>query len=196
MKNELIILGSGGHAQSCIDVIEDNKKFTIVGLLGEKKELKKKIFGYEIIGSSSDLEYYKKQGIKYIIIGLGLIGNNKKRIAIIKNLLKLKFKIPQIISPNAYISKHAKLGNSVQIFNKVFINAGASIGDYCIINSGSIIEHGVQIDNNSHISTNVIINGNVTIKKNVFIGSSSVIRENLTISKKFIKMGSVIKKNL
>ena len=36
MKN-LILIGAGGHCVSCIDVIEKEKKFKIVGVLDKKK---------------------------------------------------------------------------------------------------------------------------------------------------------------
>ncbi len=33
MKKTHILIGAGGHAQSCIDVIESEGKFKIIGLL-------------------------------------------------------------------------------------------------------------------------------------------------------------------
>ena len=39
---KIIIIGAGGHAKSCIDVIEKSKKYKIIGLFASKKELGKK----------------------------------------------------------------------------------------------------------------------------------------------------------
>ena len=36
-KKKIILVGSGGHAEACIDVIESEKKFKILGLVDIKK---------------------------------------------------------------------------------------------------------------------------------------------------------------
>ena len=38
--DELIIIGSGGHALSCIDVIERENKYKIAGIVDKKKKFK------------------------------------------------------------------------------------------------------------------------------------------------------------
>ena len=35
MQN-LVIIGSGGHAESCLDVITSTKKFKVLGYIGEE----------------------------------------------------------------------------------------------------------------------------------------------------------------
>jgi len=34
-KSEIILIGAGGHAASCIDVIEQQDKFQLAGLIGK-----------------------------------------------------------------------------------------------------------------------------------------------------------------
>jgi len=54
-KNDLLLIGAGGHAAACIDVIESIGKFNIVGLVGLPSEIGSKKLGYEVIGSDKDL---------------------------------------------------------------------------------------------------------------------------------------------
>jgi hypothetical protein len=35
----LLLIGAGGHAKSCIDVIEQENKFKIIGLVGSPNEV-------------------------------------------------------------------------------------------------------------------------------------------------------------
>jgi hypothetical protein len=42
-KENIILIGAGGHALSCIDVIEQENKYSIHGLVGLKDEVGKKI---------------------------------------------------------------------------------------------------------------------------------------------------------
>ena len=170
IKKKLILYGAGGHAKSCIDIIENQKKYKIVGLIGKIDELNKKVLGYKVIGTDKDLLKLRKI-TKNIILAIGPI---KKNELIKKKFLKLKllgFNFPKVISPTSYVSKHASIGDGSIIFNKCIINAGASIGKNCVINSGTIIEHDVKISNHCNISTSITINGNVEVGENSFIGS-------------------------
>ena len=78
---KLIIIGSGGHAASCIDVIESTKKFKIIGLLCDRKKIGEKAQGYKIIGRLKDLKKIKKKS-KNIFIAIGQISSPKVRIKI------------------------------------------------------------------------------------------------------------------
>ena len=63
---KIILIGAGGHCNSCIDVIESENKFKIAGLIDNKKSLSK----YKVIGSDKDLQKIK---IKNILITVGQI---------------------------------------------------------------------------------------------------------------------------
>ena len=39
MKKKIILIGAGGHCNSCIDVIESENKFKIAGLIDNKKKV-------------------------------------------------------------------------------------------------------------------------------------------------------------
>ena len=43
MKKKILIIGAGGHAKSCIDLILSTKKYKIVGLVDNKKKIGKKL---------------------------------------------------------------------------------------------------------------------------------------------------------
>lgn len=191
-KKKILLIGFGGHASSCVDIIENSGKYEIIGYIGKKKEVGKIKFGYKVIGTDKDLEIiYKK--VKFASICLGQIKNFKKRKIYFNKLKKLGFKLPVIKSRKAYVSKNSKIQNGTLIFHGVIINAGVEIGENCIINSKSLIEHDVSIGENTHISTGSIINGNCKIGKNSFIGSGTIVSNGITISKNsFIKMKSRI----
>ena len=188
-KIPLIIIGAGGHAKSCIDVIESQKKYYIFGILDNSK--KKTFMGYKILGNDSKLKLYRK--IKNLVIGIGQIKNYKKRLKIYKECKKLGFNFPVIKSKFSIVSKYSKIGDGTLIFHDVVINAGAKIGENCIINTKSLIEHDVEVGDNCHVSTGSILNGSVKIGKCTFIGSGSVISHDVRIKEKsFIKFGSKI----
>lgn len=191
-KDKIMIYGDGGHAASCIDLIESTNKFKIIGMISNKKL--KMINKYPVVGNENELINLKKI-TKNITIGISFYKDLKKRKAIFIKLKNLGFNLPTIVSPLSYISKGVKIGDGCQIFHKVTINKNSNIGSNCIVNNHSLIEHDVKIKDNAHVSTSVTINGGCIIGEATFIGSGSVLRENLNVKNNlFIKMGSVLKK--
>ena len=193
MKNNLLIIGAGGHAVSCIDVIELENKYKIVGIVTNDKI--KNLFQYKIIGNDNDLSNLRLK-IDFAFIGIGQIKSSETKKSIFHLLKKLKFKLPTIISPRSYISKRSKILEGSIIMHNAIVNANASVGKNCIINNNANIEHDAVINDHCHISTGAIINGNCVIGKNSFIGSNSTLHHGITIlPNSIIPAGSLISKN-
>ena len=190
MKN-ILIYGAGSNSVSLINLIESLNKYKIVGIIGLKSELGKKILKYRVNYTDKDINFLSK---KYSLIALSntYYDNLKERIKVISRLKK-KFEMPSLISPTAIINNYFKKGMGIQIYNSAVINTQNKIGNYVLINTGSIIEHDVKLGENVHISTRVTINGGCHIRKNSFIGSGSVLLQNkLVKSNSYIKMFSRI----
>ena len=195
MKKKIILVGAGGHAKSCIDVINSTNIFKIIGFIDNKK--KGKFENYKILGNDEHLFSLKSQKNLSIAITIGQIKKYKPRYKIFKKLLKLNFKLPKIISKFSIVSKKANISFGTMIFHDAIINRGSFIGKNTIINSKALIEHDTKIGDNSHIATSAVINGNVEIGANTFVGSRAVIKNGIKIGKNcVIGMGSVIKKDL
>ena len=188
---EIILIGGGGHCKSVIDVIEQEGRFKISGIVDKPELLGSGILGYSVIGSDDDLKVLAKRH-PYALITVGQIKSPSLRIKLFDLAAKAGFILPSVISPNAYVSKHASIGNGVVIMHNAMVNAKASIGDNCIINSKALIEHDCQIFKHCHISTNATINGGVTVESGSFVGSGTITKELITISENsFIKAGSL-----
>jgi len=181
MKDEIILIGGGGHCKACIDVIEAEGKFEIKGIVDAKEKLNQRVLDYKIIGCDGDLPQLSKK-YKYFLISIGQIKSAEKRKDKFSCLKNLGAKLPLIISPSAHISKHAEAGEGTIVMHNAFINAGVKIGEGCIINTNAIIEHNSNIGNHCHISLGSIIASDVDIGQGVFVGSNSVIINGLKVA--------------
>ena len=194
-KKNLIIIGSGGHTEACIELINSTKKYNIKEIVGTKKDIKKIILKKFRIKYSDDDLYYLSKKFNNALISVGQIKDHTVRLKIYNKLKKLHFKLPKIISPFAVISKTSSIGEGTVIMPSVVIGANVKIGKNCIINTRSIIEHGSIVNDNTHVSTSVTINGGVKIGANCFIGSNSTLAQTVSIkNNSFIKMCSRITK--
>jgi len=189
---EIILIGGGGHCKSVIDVIEQEGKFQIVGIVDKSELLGTNVLGYQIIGNDSDLGDLSKK-YKYALVTVGQIKSPLLRIKLFDLAKTAGFILPSIISPNAYVSQHASIGNGVIVMHDALINANTTIGDNCIVNSKALIEHDCQVSEHCHISTSATINGGVIVESGCFIGSGATTKELITIKKNsFIKAGSLV----
>lgn len=184
-KKKIVVIGAGGHAQSCIDVIEAQGQFKIIGLVGSKYEVGKEISGYPVIGTDEDLPIIATK-IMNAVIGIGQIESSDSRRQIFLNLKEFGFYLPAIISPKAYISKGAQIGSGTIVMHQALVNTGVRIGENCIINSRANIEHNSIIESHCHISTGAIINGDCLVGRGSFVGSGSVVKQGSTIGENSI----------
>lgn len=195
-KQGLILIGAGGHAQSCIDVVEHQGRYQIVGLIASHKELNKSISNYKVIGTDLELNALS-QSCPWALIAVGQIKTPEIRINLYRELIKYGFKLPIIISPFSYVSPSASIGPGTIVMHGAVINAGACIGSNCIINSCALIEHGVTVGDHVHISTGAVLNGEVSVGMGSFIGSAAVIRESVSIGERsLVGMGVRVRHSL
>lgn len=193
MKQPILLIGGGGHCKALIDVIEQEGSYFIAGIIDAQERLGEKILGYEIIGCDDDLEKLSSR-FSYAVVAIGQIQSPEIRIRVYKHLKSLGFILPSIVSPRAYLSAHATLGEGSVIMHDALVNANATIGKNCIINTKALIEHDAHVLDHCHISTGVILNGGTVIGEKSFIGSNSLSKEYSILGENtFIKAGSIIK---
>lgn len=192
MEN-IVLIGGGGHCKSAIDVIEQEGSFKIIGIVDKSKSLGTNVLGYKVIGNDDELPKFAEK-YKNAIITVGHIKSPSLRIDLFNLARKAGFTMPSIISPHAYVSQHARIGDGVIIMHNAIVNADSIIGDNSIINTKALIEHDCIISNHCHISTNAIINGGVKVESGSFVGSNATTRQLTTIHENsFIKAGSLVK---
>lgn len=179
-RSSLILVGAGGHARACIDIIEHLNTFSIAGLISNEEELQHECLGYPVIATDSDFPKLAKK-YKYALITVGQIETALVRHRLYDQALAIGFKLPIIISPTAYVSRHAVVGDGTMVMHGAIVNAGAKVGNNCIINTNALIEHDAIVADHCHISTGAIVNGAANIGLGSFVGSGSIIKQGITL---------------
>lgn len=192
----LLILGAGGHAQACIEVVERTGAHETIKLIGCAGEVGRHVLNYEVIGTDVNLPSLVYE-FPYALVGVGQIHSADRRIKLFNKLRTLGFKLPTIISPTAVISRNAVIGAGTIVMHGAIIGPGACVGQNCIINSGALIEHGCMVEDHCHIATRAILNGEVRVGVGSFVGSASVTKERVVIGRgSLVGMGSCLRKDL
>ncbi len=181
----ILLIGAGGHAKSCIDVIEQEGSYRIKGLTGLAHEIGTRVLDYPVLGTDKEFPALLED-CKNVLIAVGQIETPDLRMRLFDLVKKYNCILPTIVSPHSYVSPHAKLGSGTIVMHGSIVNASAEVGKNCIVNSQSLIEHDVIIEDHCHIATAAKINGGVRIGKGTFIGSNSSVRQCIEIGERCI----------
>ena len=194
--DEIILVGAGGHARSCIDVIELSGQFIIAGLVEKDETSTQENMNYPILGSDDDLRVLR-QKYSHAFVTVGQIKSPETRIILFQRLQELDYQFPVIVSPRAYVSKNAQISKGTIVLHDAMVNANAKVGKNCIINNKALIEHDALIGDHCHIATGAIVNGKVAVGNESFIGSGAVTKQSISIGNNcVIGAGVVVKIDL
>lgn len=174
MRDKLVIIGASGHGKVIADIARLNGYHEIVFLDDDKSKNKNGI--YDVVGTSKDIEAYKKE-YDYIIA----IGNNAIREKVAKQLNAKNIIQSILIHPSAVVDKTAVIEEGTVIMANAVVNADVTIKKCCIINTAATIDHDCVIEDFVHISPGAHIAGTVYIGKATWIGVGSSIVNNLNI---------------
>lgn len=189
----MILIGAGGHARACIDVIEQQGQYQIAGLVGMSDELNTLHFGYSVIATDNDLPKLAKV-YQFALIATGQILTPDLRMRLYKEINEMGFQSPVITSPTAHVSRYATIGKGTITMHGAIVNAGVRVGCNCIINTAAVIEHNAMVADHCHISTGAIVNGDAKIGAGSFIGSGSIVKEGVVIGQRgVVGMGLAVR---
>lgn len=191
-REPLLLVGAGGHARACVDVIEAEGRFVVAGFIDQSVPIGSKVLGYEVLGNDDTLPDLVRR-FENVLIAVGYVSTPAPRVRLHTLVRDLGARMPVIVAPRAHVSRHATVGDGTIVLHGAVVNAGARIGRNCIVNTLALIEHDTEVGDDCHVATTAAVNSGVRIGDRSFIGSGAAVRQCLRIGADcFIGMGEVI----
>jgi len=196
-NNGIVIIGGGGHAKMCIDILKQRKEYQIVGIVDPKKPIGTMICGVPIIGDDTILEKLWKDGVTCAVNGVGSVSDPLVRKKLYLKLKNIGFYLPNLVHPSVVVEPSVKMGEGNQIMMGACVGSDAVIGDNCIVNSGSIISHDSVLEDHSHVAPGAILAGSVLVGEAAVIGMGVTVYFGINVGKgAVINNGSNIFRNI
>jgi sugar O-acyltransferase (sialic acid O-acetyltransferase NeuD family) len=190
----LVLIGRGGHALACLDVIQTLSQFNVIGYVDADETNTGDWEGLPFLGSDKDLAEIVKK-CQNFFLGIGQIKNSDVRIQLVNKLRQLNAHFPVVISPKAYVSSRSKIAEGTIVMHGSHVGPGASIGAFNILNTKSLLEHGSMTGDFVHISTSAVVNGDSKVGSHSFIGSNAVLCHGIDVPERaFIQAGQFVGK--
>ncbi|MCQ6558981.1 acetyltransferase [Paenibacillus mendelii] len=151
---EIVIIGSGGHAKVVIDCVEQSKQHMIIGLIDEHKPPGTHVYGYEVLGGLDTLRASS---------GIVAIGDNWIRSLMVDRIMQLnpQFRFMTSVHPSASIARGVTIGEGTVVMAGAIINSDTEIGKHCILNTKSSVDHDSRIGDFAALAPNATTGGQV-----------------------------------
>lgn len=81
-----------------------------------------------------------------------------------------------------------------QVFRRVHVGPGVSLGAFCVLNTGCIVEHDVSVGDYTHIAPGAVVCGGARIGSGCLIGAGAVVLPGVVVpDNTMVKAGEVRK---
>ncbi|WP_048986115.1 acetyltransferase [Burkholderia cenocepacia] len=180
MEN-IIIVGSSGHAKVVIDIVEQAGRYRIAGLIDSFRTPGEETLGYAVLGAERDLPQMVDQyGIAGLLVA---IGDNHARENVTAGLAMLVPGLPRVsaVHPAACVGKASTIGAGTVVMAGAVINPSCSIGEGCIVNTNVSLDHDGVMADFSSLAPGVVTGGNCRIgrgamlRHRIAVGEHSVV---------------------
>jgi len=173
----LVLLGCGGHARSVADVAL-SAGFDTLLFVDENANPGERILGFPVQcrmpAASGGWDY------------MPCAGDNRRRLAQIRELAARELPLATVISPTATIGAEAAVGPASFVGHHAHIGPLASIGAGCIINTGAVVEHECVIGECSHVAIRACVAGRSRLGDGVFLGAGAVVIDSISLASNVI----------
>lgn len=163
MPQRIVIVGTSGHAKVVAEVVEQENKFSIVGLVDSFRASGESAFGYRTLGGEPGLgELAANERISGVIIA---IGDNWQRARMARDIAQ---RAPQLrfvsaVHPSAALARDVELGPGSVVMPGAVINPGTRLGAHCIVNTGATLDHDCSLADFASLAPGAVLGGNVTL---------------------------------
>lgn len=177
----IVIIGSSGHARVIIDILEQEAKYRIVGLLDSYKPPDTELLGYRVFGTEEDLPALL--AARVCDGGIVAIGDNWARASMIAKIRQLapEFRFISAIHPSACIARDVRVGRGTAVMAMAVVNTGSRIGEFCILNTRCSIDHECVLGDFSSLAPGAVTGGRVQIGAYSVVAIGAIILHDIKI---------------
>lgn len=188
MSAGIVIIGAGGHAKVCIELLRAMQRPLACCIGGEDAE--QFCLDVPVMRGDSHLARLRDQGLDEAFVA---IGANAVRQRLAAQARTLGFRLVNAISPTACVSPTARLGQGVAIMAGAVVNASTRLADLVIVNTLASVDHDGDIGEAAHVAPHCGLAGNVRLGERSFLGVGSKVIPGIEIGRDVVAgAGSVI----
>lgn len=189
----IVIVGSSGHAKVIIDIIERANHYKLIGLIDSFSAVGSETLGYRVLGNELALpSLVKTQRVAGMLLA---VGDNYARCSLRSRIAAIAPQLPLVsaIHPQAVIARSAQIGAGTVVMAGAVINADCVIGESCIVNTNASLDHDCEMSPYSSLAPGAVTGGNCRIENFSAIGIGAILKHRITVGEhSVIGAGAVV----
>mgnify|MGYP000883490979 CR=1 FL=1 len=161
--DNIVIVGSSGHAKVIIDMVEKAGQYRLIGLLDRFRQIGDLTLGHAVLGGEEHLpDLIQTHQIAGVIVG---IGDNFVRAQVVARIRALCPGLPFVsaVHPSAQIGKGVVMGSGTVVMAGACINPDSRVGEHCIVNTRASLDHDSVMGDYASLAPGVTTGGGCVI---------------------------------
>jgi len=195
--DQIVIVGSAGHAKVVIDIVRQQGLFGIAGLLDRFRQVRETTEGLPVLGGEEDLpRLVAEKQIRGVIVA---IGDNHIRAGVAAHVRELCPVLPFVsaIHPRAVIAPSATIGAGSVVMAGATINPQARVGEHCIVNTQASLDHDTTLGDLASLAPGVLVGGGCEIGAQSAICIGAVLIHGVQVgARSVIGAGSLVTRSI
>ncbi len=179
--DNIVLVGSSGHAKVIIDIVEKEARYNLVGLLDPARSIGETTLGYPVLGTEADLpRLIPAHQLKGILVA---IGDNHVRAQVAAKIAGICPELPFVNAahPTASVGRETTLGPGTVVMAGAVVNPCCRIGRLCIVNTRASLDHDSEMADFSSLAPGVTAGGNCRIGGYSAVSIGAVVRHGISI---------------
>jgi UDP-perosamine 4-acetyltransferase len=172
MKDSIVVVGAGGHAQVVAEAVSLQGDYQLLGFLDADPEKRGTyLLDWPVLGGD-DHPFVEPPRF---LVGLGGHRATSLRVRLYEQFLGRSFLPGRAVHPVATVSLYASVGDGTVVLAAATVCAGARVGANVIVNTRSVVEHDSVVGDHVQISPGAVLTGGVVVENEAFVGAGAVI---------------------
>lgn len=178
----VVIIGAGGHAREVAEILRHQTREgagpRLVGFVADDpSNYPAEVGGVRFLGDWSWFDAADAEGLAVICA----VGLPRLRRYLAARAAARGIPLASAVSPLAYVSPGASLGEGVMIFPHAFVSAGSSLGDHSVVNVGASVSHDSRVGRFGTLGPGVRVAGRVNVGEGCFLGVGSSVIDGVSV---------------
>jgi sugar O-acyltransferase (sialic acid O-acetyltransferase NeuD family) len=199
----LILLGYGGNVVDIIDMVDDmndakdaaDPTYEVLGFLDNRDELQgKEFFGFSMLGKFADAgRFVQRYPEVRFTTWIGRADTYLRRPRMIQSLGVPHERFQTLVHPTTYLSRRARIGRGVLIFQNCTVSNSAVLGDHVVALPHTIVSHDCLLDDYAVATSAVIVGSVAKVGRNCYLGSGCSMLPGVKIGEgSMVGLGTVV----
>ena len=192
------LLGVNPICRLAIAILQHERRYDRIVLFDDDPaKLGQRLQGYEVVGTSDDVEPAARQGkLDTIVICIGSKHLEHKK-HLFERYRTSGVDFARVVHPAAIVDESAVVGPGSVLGPSVVVGVGATVEEDVVIWSGAVLEHDSVIGSHSYIGPNASLSGFVRVGECTLVGTGAVVLPEVRIGARcVVGAGAVVTRDV